>query len=473
MSTEVRADGGGSRTTSLWGLALAAIVGAEFLLQLDGTIMTVALPSLRADLQVDITTSSWVLNGFFLAFGGLLLLAGRLGDVLGHRKVFLGGIALITVASLLAGLAPNFEVLVVGRVLQGAGAGIAGPTGLALLAILFEGERQAKAFGLYSTVTGLGAAAGMILGGLLTSAGDWRWTLLINVPICLAILGLFLRAVGTAADSTTTRKLGLPSALLVTAALTSAVFGLVRAAQYGWGQTWTLVPLAAAVVLTAALIAVDKRTPEPMLPGRVFANRARMGGFVNLFLLASVLTGFVFYTTQYLAAALGFTPLKTGLAMLPFGLALLATAQFLTKYVAKLELQVRALIGLVLIIAAMAWMTQLDGSSSYAVGVLPAIVVLGVGVGLAIIPFNMIVLTTSDPADTGITAGLLQTSLTIGGALGLAALLLPFNSGTGLPADTISSVYAWMTGIAVLGVLVSLVFWFGPGARKQPEAAQG
>ncbi|MEV8441622.1 MFS transporter [Actinosynnema sp. NPDC051121] len=459
--------------TSPWGLALAAIVGAEFLLQLDGTIVNVALPSLRADLGVDVAAASWVLNAFFVAFGGLLLLAGRLGDVLGHRKVFLAGIGLVTVASLVAGLAPTFEVLLVGRVLQGAGAAIAGPTGLALLAILFQGERQAKAFGLYSTVTGLGAASGMILGGLLTAAGDWRWSLLVNVPIGVVIIALALRAVGTRGDGTRTRSLGAPSAVLVTLALAAGVYGLVRAAEHGWLHTWTLIPLAVSVVLIAVLVVVDGRAAEPLLPRRIFASRARIGGFVNLLLLASVLTGFLFYASLYLAGPLGLDPLHTGLAILPFGLALLVTTQLLTKYVAGLRLEVRAILGLVLVIAGFAWLSRLDGDSTYAAGVLPAIIVLGVGVGLAIIPFNMIVLSTSDPADTGITAGILQSSLTIGGSIGLAVLLLPFSAGTGRIDDTISSVFAWSTAIAVLGVLVSLVFWFGPGTRKTTDAQQG
>ncbi|QFZ19201.1 MFS transporter [Saccharothrix syringae] len=468
MTTKAHADSGGARVASAspWGLALAAIVGAEFLLQLDGTIINVALPSLRADLGVDVAAASWVLNAFFVAFGGLLLLAGRLGDVLGHRRVFLAGIGLVTIASLVAGLAPSFEVLVVGRVLQGAGAAIAGPTGLALLAILFQGERQAKAFGLYSTVTGLGAASGMILGGLLTSAGDWRWTLLINVPIGLLIIALALRAVGTRDEGTRARSLGAPSAVLVTAALTAGVFGLVRAAEHGWGNTWALVPLVAAVVLIAVLVVVDARAAEPLLPRRVFANRARIGGFLNLLLLAMVLTGFLFYVSQYLGVALGYDALRTGLAILPFGLALLVTTQFLTRFVAKLALPVRALIGLVLVAAAFGWLSLLDGGSSYATDVLPPVVVLGIGVGLAIIPFNMIVLSTSDPADTGVTAGILQSSLTVGGSIGLAVLLLPFTSGGGQIAETISGVFRWSTGIALLGLLVSLVFWFGPGARK-------
>ncbi|MFE2757664.1 MFS transporter [Actinosynnema sp. NPDC059335] len=443
------------------GLALAAIVGAEFLLQLDGTIVTVALPSLRADLGVDVAAASWVLNAFFVAFGGLLLPAGRLGDVLGHRRVFLAGIGLVTVASLVAGLAPAFEVLIAGRVLQGAGAAIAGPAGLALLAALFRGERQARAFGLYSTVTGLGAASGMILGGLLTAVGEWRWSLLVNVPVGVLVIAVALRAVGTRDEGIRARSLGAPSAVLVTLALAAGVLGLVRAAEDGWLAPGALVPLAVSAALVAVLVVVDGRAAEPLLPRRVFAGRERVGGFATLLLLASVLTGFLFHTGLYLAGPLGFDPLRTGLAILPFGLALLVATQVLAGRVAKVRPQVRAVAGLVLVAAGFGWLSRLDGDSTYTAGVLPAIVVLGVGVGLAIVPVNVIVLSSSDPADTGITAGILQTALTVGGAIGLAVLLLPFSAGDG-GADAVSSVFAWSAGIAVLAVLVSLVFWFGP-----------
>lgn len=471
MTTEAETGAGTAAPPRAWGLVLVAIVGAEFMLQLDGTIVAVALPDLQGRLGLGITSASWVVNGFFLAFGGLLLLAGRLGDVLGHRRVFLAGIGLVTVASLIAGLAPNFPVLLVGRILQGAGAAVAGPTGLALLTVLATDDRRQRAFGLYSTVTGLGASAGMVLGGVLTWAGEWRWSLLVNVPIGLAIVLIGLRVLGGHDAPTTRRPLALPSALLVVAALTSLIYGLVRAADRGWGDTWTLVALILFVVLVAAVIAVDSRTAEPLLPKRVFANRARVGGFVNLLLLAAVLTSFLVYSNQYLHNVLGFTPLQTGLAILPFGLAILLSTQFLTKLLTRFDLKLRAVAGLVLVLGAVLWLSRLDGSSSYAAGVLPQIIILGIGVGVAIVPFNMIVLSTAAPEDTGVTAGLLQTSLTVGGSVGTAVLLIPFTSGSGRVADTISDVFLWGAGIAIVQLLVAGVFWFGPGTRAKAADA--
>ncbi|MET8981410.1 MFS transporter [Streptomyces sp. NPDC004539] len=467
---DIPADAAPPRTP--WALALAAIVGAEFMLQLDGTVVNVALPTLQQDLGATVTSASWVPNAFLLAFGGLLLLGGRLGDVLGHRKVFLGGIALVVVASLIAGLAPNMEVLLVGRVLQGAGAAVAGPTGLALLAVVFEGERQQRAFGLYSTVTGLGASAGMVLGGVLTWAGDWRWSLLVNVPVGLVILLIAGKALGLKDGPVTPRPLGLPSAVLVGGAVTSVVYGFVHAAEKGWGDISTILPLGVSAVLWIALFAVDSRSAQPLLPTRIFTDRVRAGSFLNLLLLAAVLTSYLIYLVQYLQNVLDLNALQSGLAILPFGVALLLTTQVLTQHLAKIDLKLRAIGGLVVVLAGVAWLGLLDGDSSYVTGVLPQIVLVGVGVGVAIIPFNMIILTTAPPEYAGVTAGVLQTALTVGGSVGLAVLLIPFTAGDGAVADTISSVFLWAAALTALAILVAALFWYGPGARKPAAQTQ-
>ncbi|MFI7040552.1 MFS transporter [Microbispora rosea] len=465
---DVSAGSPGEGRDRAWALALAAIVGAEFMLQLDGTIVNVALPALQSDLGLSVTGGSWVPNGFLLAFGGLLLFAGRLGDALGHRRVFLAGVGLIVVASLVAGLAPNVQALLAGRVLQGAGAAVAGPTGLALLAIVFRGERRQRAFGLYSTVTGLGASAGMVLGGVLTWAGDWRWSLLVNVPIGLAVIVLAVRALTVGEltvrdEATRSRALGLPSALLSAAAVTAAVYGLVRAAEKGWGDPWTAAALGAAVVLAGVLLLVDRRAAEPLLPLAVLAGRERAGAFAGLLLLAAVLTGFLIYLVQFLQGVLHFDALRSGLAILPFGLALLVSTQILTARIAAVGLKTRALLGLSVVLAGTAWLTRLDGGSAYAADVLPPLVVMGLGVGVAIIPLNMIVLTTAPAEYAGVAAGLLQTALTIGGSLGLAAMLIPL--GTDGLAEGISSVFAWACGALVAALLVMAASWYRLAAR--------
>ncbi|GHH61188.1 MFS transporter [Kitasatospora indigofera] len=469
---EVPARAAGSRARAR-GLTLTAIVGAEFMLQLDGTVVNVALPALQSDLGLSAAAGSWVPNAFLLAFGGLLLLAGRLGDAFGHRRVFVGGLGLVVLASLLAGLAPGVELLLAGRLLQGAGAALAGPNGLALLAVVFEGERRQRAFGLYSTVTGLGASAGMVLGGVLTWAGDWRWSLLVNVPVGLLIIVLSLTTPGLAGAGTRSRPLGLLSAALVTAAVGTAVYGLVHAAEQGWGDAGTLVPLAGSAALWVLLAVVDPRTSEPLLPAAVLAGRERAGAFVDLLLLAAVLTGFLVYLVQYLRGVLHFNALQSGLAVLPFGLALLLSTQVLTPYVSGVGLKTRALLGLGVVLAGVAWLARLDADSSYLTGVLPQIVLVGLGVGVAIVPFNMIILSAAPPEHAGVAAGVLQTALTVGGSLGLAVLLIPFTGGDGEIAGTISTVFLWAAGATVLALLVSVLLWYGPGARRAapPERA--
>ncbi|MDX6742185.1 MFS transporter [Actinocorallia sp. A-T 12471] len=447
--------GAGSAAGS-WGLALAAIVGAEFMLQLDGTVVNVALPALRADLDLSAAAASWVPNAFLLAFGGLLLVAGRLGDVVGHRRVFLSGVGLVVLASLVAGLAPNVETLIAGRALQGAGAALAGPTGLALLTAVSAEDQRARAFGLYSTVTGLGASAGMVLGGLLTWAGDWRWSLLVNVPVGLALLAVAVRALGLRDPETRPRPLGLPSAVLVTGAVTAGVYGLVNAAEHGWTAPASLTAFAAVPVLLAALAVVDSRAAEPLLPLRVFASRDRAGALIALLLLAAVLTGFLVYLVQYLQQSLGFDPLRSGLAILPFGAALLVSTQLINPRLSGVNLRLRGITGLLPVLAGVLWLTALSADTSYTTGILAPLILMGLGVGVAIVPFNLIVLTTAPTEYTGVTAALLQTALTLGGSFGLALLLLPFTSAP-TPAQAISAVFTWSAPLLLLALTTLLL----------------
>ncbi|WP_051580195.1 MFS transporter [Pseudonocardia acaciae] len=385
--------------------------------------------------------------------------------------MFLAGTGLVGISALVAGLAPNFEVLLVGRLLMGAGAAASGPTGLALLNALFEGERRQRAFGLYSTVTGLGAAAGMVLGGALTWAGDWRWSLLVNAPLALAIALLALRVLGLRAERAKRHALGLPSTVLVTTSLAALIYGLSRAADRGWADAATIVALLAFVALFAALLAVDSRAPEPLLPARVFANRDRIIGFVNLALSAAALTAFVVYLNQYMQAVLGFNPLQAGLGILPFGLAILVTTQVLATHLGRLGLKARALLGLLLMLAAFGWLSRLDATGDYASGVLPQIILLGLGIGLAIVPFNLIVMATTPPRDAGITAGLLQSQLVAGGSIGVALLLIPFTDDAAGPAQNISAVFLWAAGGVTLELLVSVPFWLGRTTRNHAGEA--
>lgn len=467
MAAELETDDGGAGPQvpdRTWGMLLATIVGAELTLQLDGTIVNVSLPSIQTALGLSVQGASWVPNGFLLAFGALLLFSGRLGDVIGPRRMFVAGIGLVVVGSAVAGLAPSAAVLIAGRVVQGLGAALAGPAGLSLLTVVFTGDRQARAFGLYSTVSGFGAAGGMVLGGLLTELGGWRWSLLVNVPVGLALLAVALRSLRLRDDVIRGRSLALPSAALATTALLALVYGLVSAAERGWGSPTTVGVLVAAVVLAAVLLVADRRAPEPLLPGRVFADRRRVASFLGLLLLASVLTGFLIYLVQYLQFALGLDPLRAGLAILPFGLAVLLATRPVGP-VGSLRLETRGVIGFVGVLAGVVWLSALEPGSSYLGGVLGPIIVLGLGVGLAIVPLTMTILTTSHPEDTGVTAGLVQVSLTAGGATGVALLLVPYTSGTGDPATTIGTLFVWCSIIILAALVIVAAGWWLPRRR--------
>ncbi|WP_433257367.1 MFS transporter [Streptosporangium sp. CA-135522] len=447
------------------GLVLAAIVGCEFMLQLDGTIVAVALPDLQAGFGLSAAALSWVINAFLLAFGGLLLLGGRLGDLLGHRAAFLAGAGLLAAASLLAGLAPDLGWLIAGRVLQGAGAALAGPAGLALLSVAFDGARRQRAFGTYSTVTGLAASTGMVLGGVLVWVADWRWTLLVNVPVGLLIVALGARVLDASDSPPRGRALDLPGALLSVVGMTAVVYGFVRVAEAGWRDTAALVALVAGVLVLAAFVLLESRAATPLLPLRIFAHRARAGSFVNLVLLAFVLTGFLFFTTQFLQRTLHLNPLATGLAFLPFGLSLLVAARSSAKLLAKVGPRAAGVAGLVLVLAGTLWLAGSDGGGGYLTAVFGPMLLLGVGAGTAIVPFNVIILSDTPAADAGITSGVLQASLSVGGSLGLAVLLTLFAGGASV-SDGVSRAFAGGAAAAGVALVVAVLTWFLPAKAR-------
>ncbi|MBX6391778.1 MAG: MFS transporter [Frankia sp.] len=445
----------------LLGLVLTAIVGAEFVLQLDGTIVAVALPRMQNSLELSAGALSWVINGFLLAFGGLLLLGGRLGDVVGHRTAFLGGVALLGAGSLLAGLAAGFGQLLAGRVLQGGGAALAGPAGLALLATTFTGARQQKAFATYSTVTGLAASSGMILGGVLTGLAGWRWTLLINVPICAAIAALAARVVPPAGRAGERRRLDIPGALLSVLGMTALVYGFVQAAESGWRSAGAIGGLAGGVIVLAAFVSWELRAASPLLPPQVLIRRARAGAFVNLVLMAFVLTSLLFFLTQFLQRVLGLEPLATGFAFLPFGIALLVSARSVPIVLARLNPRTLAIGAFAVMALAMLWLTSLDGDSSYAVDILAPLVLLGISAGAAVVPLNLIVLSETAPEDAGVTSAVLQSALSVGGSLGLAVLLTRFAAGDDV-ADGVTAAFQGAAVIAAGAMVFGLLFWYLP-----------
>lgn len=403
------------------GLALAVIAAAQLMLVLDNTIVAVALPSMQNALGLSDANLGWVITAYALAFGGLLLAGGRAGDLFGRRRVFRTGLVVFTLASLLGGLAGSGEVLLIARVLQGVGAAIAAPTALSLLASTFPaGPARNKALGVYGAMGGLGSVVGLLLGGALTEFLSWRWVMYINIPIAIAVL------IGTSVLKEGERdrgKVDVPGALTATFGFGSLVYGINRAGEKGLGDSTTLIALAVAIVLIVAFIAIQRSSRAPMVPGAVLADKSRAGANAVMFLVGAGMFATFYFLTLYMQIVKGYEPMITGLAYLPFAIGIgIAAGGVGPQLLAKVPERSVIAVGLVIGIAGMVWLSLLEpGQNAFAV-LLPAQLVCGFGLGLVFVTVTIISVRGVSPEDTGIAAGLINTSQQIGGAVGLAIL---------------------------------------------------
>ncbi|GGO66131.1 MFS transporter [Nonomuraea cavernae] len=409
-----------AKLTGFGVMTLAVIVSCELILMLDATIMNVALPEIRGGLGFTPVGLSWVTNAFLLAYGGLMLLGGRAGDILGHRKVFLIGMALFTAASLLGGLAPTPEVLIVARAVQGLGAALAAPSTLALLTTNFQGSLQAKALGVYSSVTASAMTFGLVLGGVITTALSWRWVLFINVPIGLFAILVAPRYV--AKSPTRAGRFDVSGALTSVFGLVGVALALARTVEHGWQDPVALAALTTGVVLLVAFVLIESRARQPIMPLRLFADRTRAAAFAGLLLIPMVTVSMQFFVVQFLQEVLHHSPLQAGLAFLPMAIGMLLTAQNASKAIAKFSAKTVALVGVALLVAGVAWLVPISAMTSYVAGIAGPLLLAGVGLGLVVVPFNMAIMSTVDPAESGVAAGVLQTAMLIGASVGLAAL---------------------------------------------------
>ncbi|MGW6454973.1 MFS transporter [Streptomyces sp. NPDC055078] len=402
------------------GLALLVIAAAQLMVVLDGTITNIALPSIQTDLEVSATTLAWIVNSYALAFGGLLLLGGKAGDVFGRRRMFRLGIAVFTLASLLGGLAANEALLIGARILQGVGAAIAAPTALALIATNFpEGKPRNKAMGVYAAMAGLGSTVGLLLGGVLTDYLDWRWVFFVNIPIGIAILlGTKLLAEGERDRG----RLDVPGAVTGTGGLLALVYGITRGGEHGWTDTLTLVSFGAALVLLAVFLVLQARIAHPMLPLRLFRDRNRSGAYVTMLFMGSGMFATFYFLTLYMQQILGFSPVRTGFAYLSFSVGMGIAATLGSKLIGRFSPREIAGPGLLIAAAGMLWFSTLEPGSSYAGHLAPAMFVTGLGLGSGFVPMTLGAVSGVRPQDTGIASALLNTAQQVGGALGLAVL---------------------------------------------------
>ncbi len=418
--TRQRGADGSAHSSKTW-LVLLVICGAQMMVVLDATIVNIALPSIESALNFSSTSLTWVLNAYTLAFGGLLLLGGRLGDQYGHRRIFTLGLIVFSVASLLGGLSQNGAELLAARAVQGLGGALAAPAALALLTNTFEeGPARFRAFGIFSAVAGSGAAIGLMLGGILTDLLSWRWVLFVNVPIGLLLAFLAPRVLGEAPRRA--RRLDFGGAFTVTAGMTLLVYGLVRAADHGWSEPWTLGSFAAAIVLLVSFVLIERAHSQPLVPLRMFRDRNRAGAYVVMLCAAAALFSVFFFLTQYVQLILHFSPLKAGFSFLPISAAIIITAQITARLLGRIGPLPPIMLGVMLLGIGLWLISTISPTSSY-LHLLPGMILIGCGLGLNFVPLTVTAVSRVAPHDAGVGSALLSACQQIGGSLGLAILV--------------------------------------------------
>jgi EmrB/QacA subfamily drug resistance transporter len=408
------------------GLALAVIATAQLMIVLDLNIVTVALPHIQTALGFSGSNLEWVVNAYAVAFGGLLLLGGRSGDLLGRRRILIAGLLVFVAASLLGGLATDQAWLITARAVQGAGAAMAAPTALSLIAVTFpEGPPRTRATAVYSAMAILGIPVGLLAGGLLVTYASWRWVMFVNVPI-----GLVVAVLATRVLPATGRRAGrfdLPGAFTATVGVAALVYGLSNAATTPdgvshWGDTKVIASLTAAAVLLAAFVVIETRSKDPLLPFRVLRNRNRSGAYLITLCIGIALFGMFFFLTLFVEDVWGYSALKTGLAYLPFVPVILATTVLTQQAVTRVGARPLLAAGSAIAAGAMFWLSRITEHSTFAGGMLGPELLLGAGLGPLFVLIFLVGLTRVNTSDTGVASSLINVGQQVGGSVGLAIL---------------------------------------------------
>ncbi|QTE27962.1 MFS transporter [Pengzhenrongella sicca] len=452
-----------------WVLAVIAL--AQLMVVLDGTIVNIALPSAQADLGLTDASRSWVVTGYALAFGALLLLGGRIADFWGRKRAFLTGMVGFALASIVGGLAQSQTELLAARALQGVFAALLAPAALAILTVTFPtGRDRGKAFAVFGAIAGGGAALGLVLGGLLTEYASWRWCLLVNVPVAIIAVVAGSRLIVESRATGNTRY-DWPGVVLVAVGLGSLVYGFTEA-ENGWTSGPALGFIGLGVVLLALFVLVEARSDHPLLPLHIAAQRDRAGAFLAALLTGTAMIGGLLFLTFYLQIVLAYEPIAAGLASLPMTAAIMVTAAVSAQLMPKIGPRPLLAVGPVVAAAGLLYLTQLETAGSYAADVLPGMLLLGLGLGMIFVPLQNIALLGVDPHDSGAASALVNAAQQIGGSLGTAlfstisltatAAFIPADpSSPTAPLDALVAGYthafAWAALFLVLITPISLV----------------
>jgi EmrB/QacA subfamily drug resistance transporter/deazaflavin-dependent oxidoreductase (nitroreductase family) len=402
-------------------LALIVIALAQLMVVLDVAIVNVALPSIQRELHFAATDLEWVVNAYAIAFGGLLLLGGRTGDLFGRRRMFIIGALMFTAGSLAGGLATSSTFLIAARAAQGVGAAVLAPTALSLLAATFpQGAERNRALGVYSAVSAGGGAIGLLMGGLITNYLTWRWIMFVNVPIGLLLAfaapRVLIRGEGKPG------RLDLPGAVTVTAGVSLLVYGLARVATHDWSDSVTRATLVIAIALLATFVALESRGRHPLMPLRIFANRNRSGAYGLSLAIGAALSGMLFLLTLFLQNVLNFTPLQAGFAFLPTALGIVVGAGLTSRLIGRLGPRVPMTTGALLAAIGMFWLSAVTAHASYVPDILGPLVVLAVGLGMAFVSTGIVAISGVQPNESGLASALLNVGRQLGGSLGIAIM---------------------------------------------------
>ncbi len=467
-------------------LALMLLAMTQFVIVIDASIVNVALPSIGAALHFSRDDLSWVVNAYTLTFGGFLLLGGRLSDLLGRRKMFMIGLVLFSLASLAGGLAQSEAWLIVARAVQGLGAAIVSPAALSIITTTFaEGHERNRALGVWGAVAGAGGAAGVLLGGILTSGLSWRWVLFVNVPIGLLAATLAPRILLESHADDGTEGFDIPGAVTVTAGLALLVYAVVDAVNVGWGSTGTLLRLAGAAVLLVAFVLIELRTRHPLLPFSIFRLRTLRGADIVGLLIGMSLFSMFFFISLYLQDVLGYSPIKAGLSYLPLAIGIILSAGAASVLVTRVGFKPTLIAGLLMIAGALLWFSRVPApGGSFAANVLGPSVLAAFGLGFSFVPVTIAAVTGTKPHEAGLASGLINTSQQVGGALGLAILATVANSRTqslfhsGVHSSSVAltkgfdRAFLVGAGFAIVGAILTAVLISSRDSREHAEAAQ-
>jgi EmrB/QacA subfamily drug resistance transporter len=462
--------------------ALALIVTAQFMVILDVAIVNVALPSIKTDLDFSQANLQWVISAYAIMFGGVLLLGGRLADVLGRRRLFIGGLALFTASSLLCGLAWSEGSLIGFRAVQGLGGALLAPAALSLLMTTFaEGRERNLALGIYGAASGSGAAVGVLLGGVLTSYLSWSWVFFINVPVGLGAMALAPVLLTAGARSAGRRHFDVPGAVSITAGLMLLVYATTRATTDGWTAPVTLALFGVSVLLVGAFVAIELRSPAPLLPLRIFRSRTLTGANAAMAIVGGVAFSEFFLLTLYLQDVLHYSAIESGVAFSGFALAVVVVSNLAQMIVTRVGVRPTLAAGLLASALSVAWLTRLPVEGHYFWDLFPAFVLGGAGMGMSFVPVTIASLSGVERADAGVASGLVNTSRQIGGAVGRAAVSaiaatstssfatangVSPTSGAALDHGFQTGLYA-LTGLLVLGLVIALTLVRPPAPQEE------